>query len=285
MFKYIRILIAAMAGVAILSCEKVVDLNLETGEERLVVEGRIEKILGQDNGYQHIDLSTTGPYLGSEVPPPVSNATVEVSDDLGGSWVLIESASIPSRYETNNLIAAVGRTYTLEVQYNGQTFQASETLRNVAAIDSIYQYFVEENEFEDEGLRARIDFSDPADEVNFYMWEQYMDGELQLLPDPGNKFNLIAKDEFYNGQRISGYEPNEEAVVEPGSTVTIRQLSLSEAAYDYFFLIFDQTAGADIFTPPPATIRGNIRNLTNADNYALGYFGASAVAEAVLVVR
>ena len=285
MSKYISILIAASIAFLTFGCEKVIDLDLDTGQERLVVEGRIEKILGQDNGYQHVDLSTTGPYLGNVIPPAVRNATVEVSDDLGASWTLVESADIPGRYETNGLIAEIGRTYTLSVQYNGQTFQASETLRDVAQIDSIYQHFVEENEFEDEGLRARIDFSDPADQVNFYMWEQYVDGELQLFPDPGNARNIIAKDEFYNGRRIVGYEPNEEAVVEPGATVVIRQLSLSEAAYDYFFLIFDQTAAADIFAPPPATIRGNIRNLNNADDYALGYFGASAVSEAMLLVE
>jgi len=267
-----------------IACETVVDLDLSQSQQRLVVEGRIEKIKGVDSGTQRIRLSLTEDFFSTDLPPVATGATVLVGDANGRRWEFEESASEPGLYFTDSLIAEIDMTYTLFIQYDGEEFEAEETLYAVPPIDSIYQVFVEENEFEDEGIRARIDYLDPVNAQNYYLWEQYADGELQLVPDPGNKFNLIASDEFYNGQQVVGYEPNEEAILEPGQTVMIRQVSLSQQTYSYYFIIFEQTSSADLFDPPPATIRGNVVNKTNSENFALGYFSAAEVAERSLVI-
>ncbi|MEL6822096.1 MAG: DUF4249 domain-containing protein [Calditrichota bacterium] len=268
----------------LIGCETVIDLDLPQSQQRLVVEGRIEKVKGVNSGMQRIRLSLTEDFFNTELPPVATGASVLVTDASGRSWEFAESTSEPGLYSTDSLFAEIDMTYTLLIQYDGEEYEAQETLHAVPPIDSIYQVFVEENEFEDEGLRARIDYRDPINEQNYYLWEQYADGELQLVPDPGNKFNLIASDEFYNGQQVVGYEPNEEAILEPGQTVMIRQVALSQQTYSYYFIIFEQTSSADLFDPPPATIRGNVVNKTNSDNYALGYFSAAEVAERSLVI-
>ena len=70
------------------------------------------------------------------------------------------------------------------------------------------------------------------------------------------------------------------------SSLTVKQLGLTENAFNYYFTLFDQAAktGALIDTPP-IPVRGNIRNVTNPDNYALGYFFACEVATGTLIIE
>jgi uncharacterized protein DUF4249 len=267
------------------ACEEVVQLDLTEGKKRLVIDGRIEKIIGNVNNHHKIQLSTTGPYIGTINRPGVKDAIVTVSDDSGNAILFHESTEITGLYETNQLNTEIGHTYRLNVIYNSETYIAEETLYSVPPIDTIYQVYIKANQFDDAGIRVKINLRDPSNIKNYYLWEQLKDGESQIKPDPGNKFNIIAEDKFFNGQQIIGYTPNDEAVFTAGQTALVRQISLSPFAYDYYYLILEQTSFNDIFDPPPATIRGNIKNTTNPDNYALGYFRVSEVSEAGLVIE
>jgi len=267
------------------SCQEVVNVDLEEGPERLVVEGGIEKAKHFSSGYQRIRLSTTAAYFSNGGTPPASGAMVRVLDEKGNVFTFNESEQYPGLYETDQLIASLNQVYTLEIEFRGDTYRAQEKLQPVAPIDSIYQYFVEESLFDEEGIRVRIDFTDPGDEENYYLWQQFQDGETFIDPNPGTKWSIIASDEFYNGTRVIGREPNEEMIYEPGQKALIRQMAITRQAYDYLFLLFDQSGSGGPFSTPPVTIRGNVQNITNPDRYALGYFLAAEVDEAELVIR
>ena len=176
----------------------------------------------------------------------------------------------------NDFKAEVGNTYTLDIFWNEAHYQAIETVVECPPLDRVYQKFEEENTFEDGGLKLAIDFTDPVGRPNYYFWELHVDGENILRVDPGNSGNVIAKDDLFDGQQIRGYLPNEERVFEPGEVVIVKQIGLSEQAYDFYFQIFEQTGQTGAFIDvPPAMINGNIVNLTDKENYALGYFSAS----------
>jgi uncharacterized protein DUF4249 len=60
--------------------------------------------------------------------------------------------------------------------------------------------------------------------------------------------------------------------------VRIEQHRLSREAFQFFKLLEEQMSiDGDIFDPPPATIRGNMINLTNPNENVIGYFRASDV--------
>ena len=63
----IMLLAAAFAG-----CEEVITIDLEEGPERLVVQGRIEKIKEKQSSYQEILLSTTAAFFSDSSTPKVS---------------------------------------------------------------------------------------------------------------------------------------------------------------------------------------------------------------------
>jgi hypothetical protein len=267
------------------SCQEVVNVDLEDGPERLVVEGMIGKLKDSDSGHQRIRLSTTAPYFANDEAPPAGGANVRILDEEENVYVFAESDQYPGLYETNELYAELYHEYTLEIEFRGDTYRAREMLTPVAEIDTIYQYFVEESLFDEEGIRVRIDFTDPGDEENYYLWQQFRDGDTFIDPNPGTKWSLIASDEFYNGTRVFGREPNEEMIYEPGQTALVRQMSISKQAYDYLFLLFDQSGSGGPFSTPPVTIRGNVQNKTTPERYALGYFLAGEIDEAELTIR
>jgi hypothetical protein len=281
---YILTILGIMSIVSI-SCQEVITVDLEEGTKRLVVEGRIESDRDNPTGYQSIRLSTTADYFINDEVPPASGAEVTITDDRGNLYTLVESSSDKGRYETNDLFAEVGRIYKITIVYEGETYQGQETMLAVADIDSIYQLFREENTFDEEGIRISIDYSDPAEEVNYYYWEQFRNGSTLITPNPGTKWTLLSSDDLYNGQKVRGKLPNDELIYKPGDRAEVRQISLSEFAYKYYFAIFDQEGSGGGLSTPPVAIRGNIENLTNPDRYPLGYFYASEVSKATLMVK
>ncbi|MCG8468513.1 MAG: DUF4249 domain-containing protein [Gemmatimonadetes bacterium] len=277
---------AVALSAAIFGCERVVDVEIPApAEPRLVVEGRIERVLEAPSGDQRIRLTTTDAFFSNREPPPAAGALVVVSDDAGGIFPFAESA--PGLYTATDLEAVVGRTYSLEVEWNGETFAASAMLRGVPPIDSLYFVFEEETVIvEEEGFRATIDFSDPAGRENYYLWEQLVDGVNIIPPDPGNAFNLVSADEFYDGRRIVGFQPNDEVALQTGQRATVRQIALSREAHDFYLTLFEQNAlgSGNPFSIPPANVRGNVRNLSRPDRPALGFFEAAEVSVAEAVV-
>ncbi len=273
-----------LLGAVFFSCDTETTVDLETPNQRLVVEGRIEWQSSSNEQNHKITLSTIGDFFKNETTPRATGADVWVTNSNNERYEFQEITG--GEYVNNTLIPQLNAVYTLHIIWNSQEYEAVETLMPVAPIDSIYQRFEEGNIFEDEGIKIAIDFIDPVSEDNYYFWETYRNGALQVLPDPGNKNNLIAKDEFFDGRKIEGYIPNEETVFAPGEEVLVKQLALSENAYDYYFILFDQAAktGALIDTPP-VPVRGNIQNISDPDNYALGYFYASQVSEGVRMIQ
>ncbi len=280
-------MIISIAALCLLTtgCEKEADVTLPATPNRLIVEGRVEKIVGQEDYEQQIILSLLNDFFDQSQTPRVSNAQVEVGDSRGNRYTYTLDPDVPGRYVNNELKGEVGEAYTLSILWEGQQFEAVETLVTVPPLDEVYQQFEEENTFEDGGIKLAIDFTDPAGEPNYYFWELFVGEENQIQPDPGNSGNVIAKDEFWDGQRIEGYFPNEEKTFLPGDKVLVRHIGISKETYDYLFLLFEQTGQTgQLIDVPPALIKGNIRNLTNPENIAMGYFGASEIDQEVLMI-
>ncbi|MDX2191828.1 MAG: DUF4249 domain-containing protein [Gemmatimonadales bacterium] len=270
----------------LIACERVVDPGIPAGPLRLVVEGGVE--LRPDNaaGAQSLRLTTTDAFASTTTPPPATNATVRVRDGQGGSWSYA-GPDADGLYRTTGLVPVVGRTYTLEIGWNGDQYRAQETLLPVAPIDSLYFIWVEAGPFSgDSGIRAAIDYTDPAGRQDNYYWDLLVNGQRRLNTDPGNRFRLISEDRFYDGGRVTRYQPFDESVLEVGERVLVRQLALSAAGFRYHRALLEQQSqgGGSPFSVPPASVRGNVANLTRPEAPALGWFRASQVAERAATV-
>lgn len=267
-------------------CTRVVDLDVAAGPSRLVVEGRIE-LRPDASSIQVIRLTTTDRFTATGQLPAAVGATVVVEDDRGGRFPFLPSAvNGDPRYTAVGFTPTLGARYTLVVDYRGERYRAEHQLLAPPPIDSLYFVYEDAGLTQgDSGFRAVIDYTDPATEKNYYLWELVVDGERRSSVDPGNRFRVISDDRFYNGGEVNGYQPFDEDVVEPGQVVAVRQLALSEAGFRYYAVLFEQTTGGGgPFSTPPTSVRGNVINATDAAHYPLGFFFATQVAERSAVV-
>ena len=274
-------LAAMFACLGATACERIVDVEIPAPEPTLVVEGRIELVKEAPSGTQTIRLRTTDAFFSNRLPPPAVGAAVTVTDGAGGVYPFMETE--PGHYVTHDLHARIGETYMLSIDYEGDLYAASASLLPVAPIDTLYFIFKEKTLVNDqEGYRATIDYADPPGGPQFYLWEQLVDGVNEPPPSSGNQFNLVSRDDLYDGRPVIGFHPNDEVVIEPGAHVMIRQLSLSRRGYDYYYAIFEQSGlgSGPAFSVPPATIRGNVANTTRPERFPFGFFGAAEVSVA-----
>lgn len=280
MLRPYRLLLLLMCAALLSGCERVIDLNLPEGDRLLVVEARLERVLGNISGDQKITLSTTGSYFEPLSPNPARDAVVRVTDSDGVVTNFNESS--PGTYTTHALTVVRNRTYALSIDWNGQHYDATETTQAVPNIRRLYFADPKPGRYSgDEGVRATIDFQDRAGERNYYLWDQYVNGVRQLGPDSTVKLRITATDEGYDGLVISGFQPYEGIIIPAGAGVLLRQIALSEQMYRFYLALSDQVSqDGSPFSVPPSSLRGNVANRTDRARPALGYFYVSEVSEA-----
>jgi hypothetical protein len=275
---------AALLACSAAACERVIPLEVEEGPVRLVVEARLEALKnpmpGVNPGRQVFRLTTTAPYFSNSAQPPARGAVVTVRDEAGRTVRFTESVAAAGEYTTDSLVAAPGHTYTLRIAWQGDSYESTEVLAPVAAIDSLYFVPRPRRDPAVDGVRATIDLRDPPNVLNYYLWDQYVDGIRLTSPDTVFRWRQVTNDEFYQGRRVRAFQPFDGRAVRSGQEVRVRQYSLSEAVWRYYGALNQQVDGdGSPFSVPPAGIRSNVANLTRPANRALGYFSASEVAE------
>lgn len=248
------------------SCEDVIDVNLNTVAPRLVIDAAINWQKGTDGSSQKIILSTTTDFY-SNIIPKISGATVSIKSNSNLNYIFTE---IPNtgEYRCNTFKPILNESYTLTVVYKSETYTATETMQSVTPISRIAQKST--GGFSGKDYEIDVFFKDPIDK-NFYMVKFFSD--IKKVPNYS-----IVKDEFTNGNEKSWQYSDEDLKV--GSKIAITHYGVSELYYNYMnkiISISSSSGGGSPFQTPPATIRGNIVNKSNIDNYALGFFSLSEV--------
>lgn len=256
------------------TCEDVIEIDLNEAQPRLVVEASINWFKDTTGNDQSIKLSLSAPFFDASTPP-ANGAIVTISDTNGTIFNFVEDAN-SGIYTTNSFIPAIDATYTLTINYNGEIFTASETLKSVVPIDFIEQN--NEGGFSGDEIELKAFYTDPANIDNYYFFEFLTD--IAVVPDLD-----VFDDTFTDGNQIFGFFSEED--LEAGNEVTIRNYGISEQFYEFMFVLLQQGSdeGGGPFETQPATVRGNCINTTNADNFPFGYFRLSEVDEVVYIVE
>ncbi|MBC8089461.1 MAG: DUF4249 domain-containing protein [Phycisphaerae bacterium] len=273
--------VLALAILPLVACERIVSIDLSEGPKRLVVEARLERVVGAGPTVQRIRLTTTDAYFSNRTPPPAIGATVQIVDETNAPRQFTELPAEPGVFVAQAFTPIAGIKYTLRVVWQGDRYEATERLLTVAPIDSLWFAKRMTDIGPDTGLRATISFRDPAATRNFYLWEQYVNGRRLLTPDTTWYLRVTASDDLLDGQRVRSAQPYGGIAVPSGAVVLVQQIAISEQAYRYYTAMSEQTVNnGSPFGVPPSNLRGNIANLTHPEKRALGYFMAGEVAEA-----
>jgi len=250
------------------SCEDVIDVDLNTSDPRLVVEGNIHLLEG-GSSISTVKLTTTAPFFDNQIPY-VENALVTITDDMGTTYPFIYTSE--GVYNTQ-FVPQLNVNYTLQIIYNNETYSATEQLYTVSPLEFIEQK--NDGGFTGEDIELKAFFTDPAGEQNFYFFEG--------LSVRGDNFDVF-DDEFFDGNPIFGFYRDED--LSSGDEVTFNLYGVNQQFYNFMYVLLQQTAsGGGPFETQPATVRGNIINETNPDNFPLGYFRISEMSTIIYTVE
>ncbi len=250
------------------SCEDVIEVDLNDAAPRLVIEANMYKWkTGESSAL--VKLTTTAPFFDNEIPV-VSNAEVKLTNQNGQEYRFdyINNGLYGSSFSPEPNV-----DYTLLITYEGETYTSTEKLYTTSQLEYVEQK--NDGGFLGEDIELKVFYNDPAAEKNFYFFEG--------LCEKGDILSVY-KDEFFNGNLIFAYYVVKD--VEPGDEVVFYLYGTSERFYNFMYVLLQQTGGqGGPFQTQPATVRGNIVNLNNPDNFPLGYFRVSEVSTLTYIVE
>ena len=262
--KRFQIILILMFGLSISSCEDVIDVKLDTAAPRLVIEASIDWFKNTSGNVQTIKLSTTTGYYSTEFPT-VSNAIITVVDELGNQFEFLEVEN-SGNYMCTNFLPVIGGSYTLTVVLNGETYTATESL---VAAPLIQETIAQDNSggFAGDQIEVRFFFQDNGNQENYYM--SSVNADYLAFPNYS-----VSTDQLFQGNVMFDIYSSED--LKSGDVLDLRLFGVSRRYYNYFNKLLGIAGGnGGPFATAPVTVRGNIVNLTNVNNYALGYFRLS----------
>ncbi|GAB1415554.1 hypothetical protein MASR2M117_09600 [Paludibacter sp.] len=183
MKKYITLIIASLIFA---SCTKEIDIDLNSTDTQLVIEGNIT----DDPGPYTVKLSKTVNFSDANNYPPFTDAMVIISDNTGIVDTLTET--IPGLYQTNFITGIQGNAYTLKIIAENKQYNATSTMPHKVNLDSIYF-----NKFKTPNSSSPIYttvpvYHDPVQPGNNYRF-------FLTVNDKSDKSYLIRNDNIGNG--------------------------------------------------------------------------------------
>ena len=255
--RHILFLILILYG--LVSCEKVIELNLNSSSPQIVIQGNIF----DHPGPYEVKISRSVNFDGSNIFPEVTDAKVSINDNVSQTEILSQSTA--GTYVTSILKGIPGRTYTLSVILGSKTYTASSTMPYPVKVDTIYLGNSKFGNY----MQTTIDFNDPPKTENYYRIIQFIN-EKQL-----EGFN-VTNDNLGQGQRISYslISFSEDNKLVSGDNVSIWLECIDKSVFEYFRTVSDESS----ISASPTNPKSNI------SNGALGYFNACSVRKKNLIV-
>lgn len=252
-FNYIKKyswLVVICLSVLTMGCQKVINIDLNSASPTIVIVGNIN----DQPGPYTVTLSQTVNFSDPNSFPPVSGASVTITDNTGIQDTLVETS--PGTYKTRKTIGASGRTYTLNVVSKGQTYTASSTMPQVVPFDTlrvIRQVF-----FKDTAIFPQAGFQDPATGSNYYRF-------IVTRNDSLSPHIFVLSDEYSSGLYIS-YPLRSDTSLAYGDSVKVEMQCIDKGTYQYLSTFYVASGSAVNVTPA--------NPVSSFSNNALGYFSA-----------
>lgn len=298
------IITVSIIAVTLQACIKQINVVTRNEKPILVVAGSITT----DTIPYTVRLTYSGPIAYADSLPDQNlekEANVTISDDLGNATSLVYIGQGVYRTTDPNYIGQVGRSYSVTVVLkDGKKYiSAPEKIKASVSIDSISVKFNSHFDFYfPSRLDVYINSKDPAQEENYYRWtfETWVGRQTHGLPCGFGCVmyeycyqHFIDKEvRIFSDASINGNEIQNQKVgfcyiyTYLNPCIDIGQVSLTREAYQFWERYQEQqTRTGGILDPLPSSIKGNVYNATNPDDFALGYFSAASVThrKAILV--
>jgi hypothetical protein len=239
------------------ACERVIDVDLNSSNPALVAEGGISNV-----GMDTIRLSRTVNYDEKNIFPPVIEAALTVTDDLGNSMLLPEV--LPGLYFSSEIYGEPSRKYTLEIITENEIFSSVSEMPYPAEVDSV---FLDNGIFGSKYLKVM--FHDSAGIENYYRILHFVNG----IQDRSIE---ISTDILQDGQDMTYFIYKGRDEVSQGDTISVFLQSIDKPVYEYFRTLSMSLGGGGSTAPA--------NPISNISDNALGYFSAYSLRSKTMIV-
>lgn len=258
--KYISFLLLVILIAGFTSCEKEIDVELNSVPPRMVIEG----IVKQDQ-LATVRVTQTIDFSNNEGYPNLKGATVTISDNAGNSEILEQNEK--GWYTAKELRGVIGRTYTMSVIYDGEEYISTSQMPPQVPIDSITMIKVPVMDY----AFPVVNFRDPAGEDNqYYRAVIFINGKQH--PDV---MEFVQSAEFSDGgyfnMGLQVYTNDSDTdPINKGDEITVEFQCIDKGTYTFFLTL------SSIGQSPTNAI-------SNISNGALGYFSACTTEQKTII--
>jgi hypothetical protein len=247
--------IICVLGLVLAGCEDPISVALPAVEDKLVIDAMLWRNLDETSGTLEVIITRTADYYAEEVPY-VSNATVSLQKF---DMLFMAQEKTPGHYYIYNVDIAENDTFTLSLTVDDATYTATETLVLSTPLENLEQG--ENTLITGDQVEAIVTLTDRPEPGNYY------------LIDFGYNNLLVTRDEFYNGNQIS-FSFFYDKYFPKNTPTPIYLMGVDKDFYTYMQILISHVGqdGGSPFATAKSTLRGNIQNSTNSQDYPLGYF-------------
>jgi len=240
------------------SCEKVVVIDLNDSDPRIVVDGRINQGKNALYGEAYVQLHWTASFYETDSINTIKNAQVKITDKQGNVDKLTHIGH-GLYFNPNISKGQIGDSFQLEINVDGKTFHSTSTLTRPVPIDSLTATIDNFGPHQGDGYTVNCHFTDPAGETNYYYLKIMIDG----VYSPGW---YITRDDGLDGKAIT-YTFFRNLIEEP-SNVQVELYTIDEASFEYFKVLTMMNQGGMSTAPgnPPTNIEGGAIGIFSVRN-------------------
>lgn len=231
----------------VVSCEEVIDIDLNSSAPKLVAEGYIEK-----DSVSYVKLSYTSDFFTTDASVYINDANVLISNDQGDSETLVFKGD--GLYKGNSLIGTENATYSMQIE--GADFSHEAISKLFPPVQNLSVNF-EKNENphpsqSSDNYASIITFNDEPTTENYYLIKFWVNGVLNT-----DMYNCI-KDTYYTDDDIIEYSPFIISF-EQDDEVVVYVYSIDEDTYTYFNQLND-VSGSGMNSSTPYNPQSNFGN-------------------------
>ncbi len=318
-----RFLIILLSFLSVIACVEPFDPALKSDAQRLVIESQLTTKLDFQYVYltydapYNSDVSVFKDYVADAKVTLKDNLGNEFTffDDPAQTNIVKVARGYNYR-SVNKIQLVVGRTYQLFVEtFDKKKYESTpEKVTAVPKIEKVTSEFVEIKppaflKSERGEYKVSVNVKDSPSEKNYYKWDWYSIKKIDWCREytVGNAAGTLSYVqpccetcyektvctnclELANDRLIDGNSFNRLITKVPYDDnsnyyLVINQYSISENAYKFWNTVKEQSKNSGgLFDPTPKSIKGNFRNINNANEEVLGYFTVSDVHEEVIII-
>ena len=220
------------------SCTKVIDVDLNDTDPKLVVDGYVKYDPISNIQTVSVKISKTANYFDSSIPQSITDATLSIINGNGKEIPLSYSADYG--FSTNIQQEDYSDSWKLKGIIENADVEAVTTIPHYIKIDSINAYELDFGPPK-EGYTPVAFFTDIAGESNYY--------RLKISLNNVEYHDLFySNDDTQDGDQI--IYPFFAVDVLDGEKMTIELLCIDEFAYEYFKVFGDNMGGGGFSAAP-----------------------------------